>query len=452
MSGGRSRAVIERLRAGLNRSLFIPPPADTLRFRGWEGVGVLAAFLLLAASFELLRAGPTESVKALFAEDGPVYLGGALEHGFFDSATSTYAEYLVLIPRLLGEMGTLPPLRYAPEAMNLGAILIVGLSAVAVWFGSAGLVRSTLLRALLIVLVLLSPTSGLETVVSPTNTPWFTSFAVFWLLLWRPATSWGAGLGALMILVSGLSSPVFFFFVPLAVLRAIAIEDRRDALVVGSFFLALAIQLPITVLSKENVTEPTWTMNVLITFLQRVVSGAALGLELSGEAWVRWGWPFLIAISLAVAVFLVWCGLRASSGRLFAFVAVATASVMFLASGYQRALGDVMVWPTGTYNMLGGRYSMIPGLLLASAAIVLVDSQLRARQARAWPALATGAVLVLAMVTSFGGDANRDMPSWARSVRDGATECRTQHLQGATFSITPEGWSMTIPCALLERE
>ncbi len=450
--GDAGAPMIDRLRTELNRSLFVPPPPDAFRFRGREGAAVLVAFLLLAGGLELLRAGPADAVGSLFAEDGPVYLGGALSHGFWDSVTSTYAEYLVVIPRLLGEVGAAVPLRYAPEAMNLGSLLIVGLSGVAVWFGSAGLVRSAPLRALLVLLLLLSPTSGLETVVSPTNTPWYTSFAVFWLLLWRPETGWGAGLGAAMIFLSGLSTPAAFFFLPLAVLRAVAIENRRDALVAGSFFLSLAIQLPATALSGEQYSDHSWTANLLTTFLQRVVEGAVLGLELGGEAWVQFGWPLLIAICLGLAGFLLWLWLRARSGRLFAAIAVATAVAMFFASGYQRSLGPQMVWLTGTYDTLGGRYAMIPGLLLAGAAIVLADAQLRSRPERRWPAVATAAVLAVAMVTSFGGDAGRQMPSWSQSLRTAAAECRTRGLEAATVRISPKGWTMSIPCERLESE
>jgi hypothetical protein len=288
----RSRAgtAVGRLREVLDRSLFPQAPADALRFRGWEGVVVTLAFLALAATLQLLRAGPDESVKALFAEDGPVYLGGALTHNLFDSLTSPYAEYLVFIPRLIGEVGTIPPLRYAPETMNVSATLMVAASGLAVWVASGGLIRNTYLRVLLVALVLVPSASGLETVVSPTNVAWYTSFAVFWLLLWRPEADWSAVLGALLILATGLSSPTIFFFVPLAVLRAIAVRDRRDAVLVGAFALALAIQLPVTAFGSEHVTDPEWTANIFTTFLQRIPLGVALGLELGGEAWEEWGW------------------------------------------------------------------------------------------------------------------------------------------------------------------
>jgi hypothetical protein len=447
---GSARTGIGRLRGDLDRSLFLPAQPGTLRFGGWEGVLVLVCFFAFAMALQFLRAGPDDSIKALFAEDGPVFLNGALDHGFLDSLTTTYAEYLVVLPRLIGEIATIPPLRYAPEAMNLSAALLTAVSGLAVWVASAGLVRSAYLRALLVALVLVPPAAGLETVVSATNVAWYTSFAGFWLLLWRPETTWGAALGALLIFLSGLSSPVFFFFLPLAALRAIAVRDLCDGLIVGAYGLAMAIQLPVTLAINES--DPTWTTNILTTFLQRVVSGSALGLELSSEGWVEWGWPFLVAICIAVAAALIALAVRATSGRLFALLAVATSVAMFLASGYQRSLGDVMVWPTDFSTTLGGRYAMIPALLLASAAIVLADSLARSSRTRPWQALATTAVLLLAIVTSFGGDANREMPSWSGSVRGAAVLCHDRNVSEITVFVTPEGWSMPIACQHLESE
>jgi hypothetical protein len=444
---GSAGTVIRRLRGDLDRSLFLRVQPGALRFRGWEGALVLVCFFAFAMALQFLRAGPDDSLKGLFAEDGPVFLGGALDRGFFDSITTPYAEYLVVLPRLIAEVATLPPLRYAPQAMNLSAAFLVALSALAVWVSSAGLVRSTYLRALLALLVLVPPAAGLETVVSATNVAWYTSYAVFWLLLWRAQTTWGAALGALAILLSGLSSAAVFFFAPLALLRAIAIRDLRDGLIAGAYALAFAIQLPVVLLSDEPAVH-TWTTNILTTFLQRVVSGSAIGLELSSEGWVEWGWPFLVAVCVAVAAALVALAVRANGGRLFALIAILTAVVMFLASGYQRSLGDVMVWPLDISTTVGGRYAMIPGLLIASAAVVLADS----RSAGRWAAGAVALVLSIAIVTSFGGDADREMPSWSRSVEDAATLCHERNISEATVFITPEGWSMAISCQHLESE
>jgi hypothetical protein len=167
---------------------------------------------------------------------------------------------------------------------------------------------------------------------------------------------------------------------------------------------------------------------------------------------MQWGWPFLIAISLAVAACLCWLAWGAASGRLFAAIALLTAVVMFLASCYGRALGDVMVWASNSYTGNGGRYAMIPVLLLISAVLVLVDSRSRRSQQRPWLGLATGVVLLVAVVTSFGGDAGRAMPSWSKSLETQAAWCRQEGAAEARIFTAPEGWSMTISCERLESE
>jgi hypothetical protein len=186
--------------------------------------------------------------------------------------------------------------------------------------------------------------------------------------------------------------------------------------------------------------------------MQRVPLGVALGLELGGEAWEEWGWGALIAAGLAVATALIALAVRASAGRLFALIAVATALVMFFGSSYARGLGAEMVWPQNLFTPFGGRYAMIPVLLIASAAIVLADSLLRGPKPSRWPAFATTAVLLVGLVTSFGGDAHREMPSWANSLREGASSCRREGSTDAIVFITPEGWTMGVPCERLESE
>ncbi|MGN6275451.1 MAG: hypothetical protein ACTHNP_05895 [Solirubrobacterales bacterium] len=449
---GRAATHTKRLRDNLDRSLFLPTPPATLRVRGWEGAAVVASFLALGAALQFFRIGPSSAINSLWAEDGPVFLGGALTHGFIDNVTTPYAEYLVVIQRLFGEVGAAVPLHDAPLAMNLAAVLFVSLCGLAVWVASAAHIRSPYLRALLVALTILCPVSSIEAVVSATNASWYGAFACFWLLLWRPARTWGACLGGLLILITGLSTPALFFFVPLAALRAIAIRDRRDALIVGAFALALAVQLPVTALSDEHLVNPAFTVNALTTFLQRVVNGSVLGLELGGSLWADLGWPFLIALTVALTAYLIALALRASRGRLFAAVAVVTAVGMFLVSAYERALGDAMVWPEGFHNSNGGRYAIVPVLLLISAAFALLDSRLRRGKGRPVMAVATAAVLLVALVTSFDVSvgAGRGGPQWGDSLDQAAAACRAEHLSEATVFVAPAGWGMPISCDRLE--
>jgi hypothetical protein len=445
---GQAGEILKRFRVALDQSLFLPSAAETTRFKGWEGALILVSFLALAAVLQLLRLGPSDALNSLWAEDGPVFLEGALTHGFFDAVTMTHAEYLVVVPRLIGEVGAAVPLDDAALAMNLTAVLFIALCGLAVWFASAGQIHSPYLRALLVALTVLCPVSSIEAVVSPTNVAWYAAFAVFWLLLWRPATTWGAGLSGLMILATGLSTPATLFFIPIALLRAVAIRDRRDALIVGAFGLASVIQVRAIMLTSEEMFGDVWSENILTAFLQRVVDGSVLGLELAGSTWADWGWPFLIAISVGVLVYLIVLSLRVASGRLLAAIAVATSVAMFLASGYTRALGDVIVWQADVYNTFGGRYAVIPTLLLISAALVLVDSYSRSKKGRPIAAIATAVVLLVPLITSFdaSGEIGRGGPKWDDSLRASTARCEAKHLAEVPVTISPEGWTVTVSC------
>lgn len=438
---------MRRLREELQRSLF-PPSRETRRLSGWEAAVPVVAFLILASVLQLLRLDPAESLNTLWAEDAPVFLQGARTSGL-DAVTTPYAGYLVVVQRLIGELGNLVPLWDAAVVMAIGATLVVGLTGLVVWFASAGHIRSPYLRALLVALTVLSPVAGLEAVVSGTFVGWYMAFGAFWLLLWRPKATWSACLGGAFILFAGLSSPILFFFVPLAVLRAIAIENRRDAVIVGAFALFLAIQLPVTALSKQVENDSQWSEEIWTIFLQRVVDGTVLGLELGGEAWESWGWPFLIGVSVLLALYLAVLAYKARSGRLFALVAVLTSVGMFMASVYERGIASILLWPEGIDHILGTRYAIVPSLLLISAAFVFLDRLVESSRAWRAGAAATAAVLLLALVTSFH-TGERGGPRWRDALEAGAVECRRDRVADGIVYVAPPGWGMSVPCDQLE--
>lgn len=449
---GPAKNTLWRLRAYLDKSLFPVAPAEAGRFKSWEAGLVIVSVVALGAVLQLFRLGPSTAVDSLWAEDGPVFLGGALTHGFFDSLSNPYAEYLVVMPRLIGEVGAAVPLHDAPLAMNLATVAVIALCGVAVWFASAGHIHSPYLRALLAALMVLCPVSTIEAVATPTNIAWYMTFAVFWLLLWRPRTTWGACLGGLLVFVTGLSTPGTLFFAPIVLLRAVAARGRRDAIVVGSFALAAAIQLVAMAVNTEEIAGDTWSGNILTAYLQRVADGSVLGMNLAGETWVDWGWPFLVAIVAALVVYLVAMLLRSNSNRLVAAIAVVTSIAMFLVSSYTRAVGDVMVWHDGVYNDFGGRYAIVPTLLLASAVLALLDAHYRSspRARGPVPILAIGiaAVLLTSLVTSFDvrRTFGREGPSWDDAVSTAGAKCEAKALAEAPVSIAPAGWAVSVSC------
>lgn len=445
------RQLLDRCRRFLDRNLFAEPaPAPTGPAR-WNRGGLIAALLALAVVLQLVRLGWTGSLDALWAEDGPVFLQSALTQGFFHTVGTEYSGYLVVVPRLIAELATVVPLKDAAAAVSILSAFVVALSGLVVWYAAGGHVRNPYLRGTLVLMTVLTPVGGLETIDSASYVSWAMLFAVFWILLWRPRTLAGAIGGGLFTAAAILSNPGAWFLLPLALLRAVAVRDRRDATVVGAYFGASLVQLVTMTRSSYEPIEPVWTGKIWEVLLQRVVDGAAFGLRLGGHAWELLGWPFLVVLTIAMVTAFA-LGLRDADGRARAFVAVAlpTAVVMFVISIYQRAVALPMLWPSGSYGGQAGRYAVVPVMLVVSAAMVVVERQRQRGSAppRAWLPLALMALLLVSTGASFvaADTAARGTPSWETALDGAAAHCR-EGAGDATIPTSPPGFEMVLPCA-----
>lgn len=451
---GRLAKKIKEGRERLDASLFPTAPAWAVGLgRGERGVLVLA-FIALAMILQVFRAGPSYAINGLWAEDGAVFVQGAISHGFTDAVSSTYAGYLVVVPRLIGELGALVPLRDTAATVAILSTALVALSGVVVWFASAGHIRNPYLRGALATLTVITPVASLEAISSASYVSWYMLFAAFWILLWRPRTAWGTGLASLFVLATWLSSPGMLFFVPIAGLRAFVARGRRDLVIVGAYVLGALIQLPVVATSSEGTVEPLWSRDIWTVYLQRVVDGATLGEHLGGGAWASYGWPFLIALLVAVIAGLAIGTLRARpSARFLAAIAIPTSLVMFLVSIYQRAAAPAMIWPEGIHFGPGSRYVIVPALLLVSAALALIDRRARRRESgqAPWAVAVAVAVLLLGVVTSFDLEDSvaRGTPSWSDSLDAAGAACAGRHLAKVTIETSPPGFGVIAPCDLV---
>jgi hypothetical protein len=431
-------------------------PSKSTFGRG-EAAVVALGLLALAVVLQVFRVGPSLSLNAFWAEDGTVFFQGALFESLPHAVSATYAGYLVVVQRLFAELGTLVPLEDAPAAVALTAAAAVGLSGLAVWVASAGHIRNPYLRAALAVVTVLAPVASLEAVAAGSYAPWYMLFATFWLLLWRPATTPAAALAGLFILITALSSPGVWYFAPIVILRLLAARDRRDALILAGYGLGTAIQLPVTLASTEGTVTPVWSSDIWTAYAQRVVDGAVLGENLGGQAWAAWGWPFLIALLLAAGLALAAGLTRTSpSARCFAAIAIPTSIGMFAISTYQRAVGSVMMWQPDSHSGLGGRYAIVPALLLVSVALVLIDRSVRTRRGPSrlsWLGIAATAVLLVGVVTSFsiGDSAVRGTPSWDDALRTAAATCPAKQAASEpeptpAVASSPPGFVVYVRC------
>jgi len=446
----------QALRERLDESLFPTAPAEGRGSRGETAI-VLLALAVLGIVLQLLRPGWTASLESLWAEDGPIFLQGALSQGFGDAVLTPYAGYLVLVPRLIGEGAVLVPLGDAAAAVSILSAAIVTLSGIAVWFGARAHIRNPWLRGTLACLTVLAPAAGLESVDSAAYVPWYMLFATFWLLLWRPRSTVAAVLAGLFILLTGLSSPGVWFFAPLAALRALAIRDRRDLAIVVGFATGAVSQVPVLALNQEQAVTPSWTSDIWIAYAQRVVDGALLGERLGGEAWVHFGRPFLFLLLLAaLATLFVLARKSTATGRWLAAIAIPTSLLLFVVSAYQRAVGSEIMWPLSVYHGAAGRYAIVPALLLVSAGLALLDGWLRSSSGPShrlpvWTAVAAVALLWVGIASSFNvrDEPIRGTPQWDEALRGTAAECSRERLDYVSVPTSPPGFGLPISCELV---
>jgi hypothetical protein len=439
------------LRGRLDESLFRDPPEADGRLERWEKLVLVLSLVAIGVVLQLLRIGWSASLDSLWAEDGPIFLQGALFESFGDAVSSPYAGYLVIIPRLIAEVASILPLQDSAAAMSVLAAVVVAVSGLAVWCAAGGLIRNPYRRGILAALTVLAPVAGLESIDSAAYVGWYMLFATFWLLIWRPRTTLGAALGSLFILVTALSTPGVWFFLPLAALRAFTIRDRRDVAIIGSYAIGAAIQIPIVASNQGDMVDPSWANEIWAAYVQRVINGAAFGQEVGGALWSLLGVPFLLVLALgATALLVVLWRNSGPAGRWLAAIAVPTSLALFIVSVYQRGVGDAMGWGIGSFNGSGGRYVIVPALLLVSAAFVLIENSGRP-SAPAWiswlgPGIA--ALVVLGIITSFsqGNGDYRGGPPWEGALKTAASSCREKGLTEIAVSTSPPPFGLQVPC------
>lgn len=447
------RARLDQARAKIDETLFPHPAPRTREDPGWKTTGLFGGLIALGVVLAMLRLGRLASLNTVWAEDGPVYLQEAFNASFLDAILTPYAGYLVLVPRLIAEAATLAPLEHAAAAVSLVSALFAVLSGVAVWFGSSGHVRNPYLRGGLVLATVLAASAGQETLLSAAYVPWYMLVGSFWLLFWRPQTAWGAALGGLFLLATGLSTPGVWFFMPVALLRAATARNEKDAILVGSFVLGAVIQLSVMLGQEQG--ESLWTSHIWTAYLQRVVDGGLLGQRLGGNLWEELGWNFLGPFVVVVAWGLAWGIWRAAPGpRWFAVIAVVASLAIFVISVYQREVGLNVFWSEGDSGGTSSRYVFVPALLLISAAVVLVDGALRSRGRAgfSWPVAATLAVILVAVASSYDmrGGGFREAPYWEDALRQAAEECQETGAEVAGIPTSPEPFGVQVSCEEIE--
>jgi hypothetical protein len=214
-------------------------------FRGGVLVGTGLVGLAGAAILHLARQRGVPPWNSLWAEDGSVFLSGALRD-FPGTFLAENGGYIHVVPRVIAGIAAALPVEAAAAVMAAGASVIVALISGFVYFASAEVLRSRAARLALAASVLFLPVPGSDLLANATNLHFYLLFACFWALFWQAESSAALGSRSAVALAASLSDPLSALLLPLAVVAPLARRSVRALAVSGVFVAGLAVQLLIT--------------------------------------------------------------------------------------------------------------------------------------------------------------------------------------------------------------
>lgn len=452
----------------LNQQLFVDsPPGPTITGRRIAaGLGVALAGALIV----LLRVGLTPPLHTVWAEDGTIFLSGSESHSLLDAVQGTYAGYLHLVPRLLAEIPAALPLSWAPAVMAVLGAFVVVLCAFMVWWASAGLLKDPVLRGTLAGMVVLLPVVGYESLANIAFVSWFMLFASFWILLWRPSTLPRATAAGAFLAATVMSSGLGLLLAPIALVRAMAIRDRRDFAITAAFAIGAIVQIiallhghPLPGETHPTYDDPTadvarWSSDLIPAYLQRVVGGLAFGYYPLSVLWLALSWVLIIILGIGFVVVVGVAVIRSSApARLFSAIAITLSVAAFLVTGYYRDFAEAMLWQPGLHHTNEARHTILPVLLLLSVVLTQLTSRPPSLSATNWRRVRVAVLSAVALLAATGfyvGERFRSEVNWDAQLERGKAVCAATRATSVQLQVAPAGFGemATIPCAELRAD
>jgi hypothetical protein len=445
------KATIRSVRLdSLRRSLF-PTPSSGPRHKFVPVIAPLA--VLVGVPLAALRI-PARMWNSLWAEDGHIFLQSALDEPFWKPFVTTYAGYLHTFPRLISALAGALPLEWAACLYSFSAAALVVWVAWTAWSASAGLLRSPWLRGALAVAVVAAPAGGMEAAVNVANSHFFLMFGAFWALLGRPRSRVGLVSGHLLVLLATLSDPVTLAVLPVALVRFVLLPEWRDRALSVTFAMGMAVQLA-AVAGAERATGGALPElpDLVFGYDLRVVATHFLGITATRHLIA--GGAVTVALVATGFLVLLTAGLLVAQQNKLAAIAAAVASVAFFTIASAFSLGGA--YPPGGDSRfdlgVSNRYSIVPGLLLLSAWVMVAQGVVTRVKATIRPAVV---LLALAPVVAFTisdfrhdtSDIRGGPVGWAGAVAEFERFCSTHPHEAAQAIETQPGgaWVVRVNC------
>lgn len=465
MSHGTVNAPRNRLRLrGERRSalaVLTYGPLHRPTFTGTSRAVLLVLLIVIGSAISLART-PMRLWSTLWAEDGTIFLSGALNRGpgvIFEG----YAGYMHLVPRLLAEFATMFPLAAMPTVITISAAVVTGLLACACFVFLETRVESVPLRFAVWIACLALPVMGGEVANNIANLHWYLLIAAFCAVAVRSRSRGFLVVQCIVVFAAVTSDALALLLLPFLAYRWWVYTVARDR-VPSIFFLGGALVQLVVVISQlfgagrpVSKTRPS-AVELLDLFGVRVAVGSIFGvtpavqlIESLGQ-WVPW---VVLALIAAGLVLTSWADRSRRIGiATFALSSLIFASIVFVLQWDGFAKAD----PLDLY--LGSRYATVPVALLLIAILLAVDSVLARVRVR-WAGQLIALIVLVAVLIPVAIDyrtlsVREGAASWSDAVNQGIRDCGSgQNLRDgeAVLPAAPTWFeAMTVPCPLLKEQ
>ncbi len=347
-----------------------PPPAE--RF-GVSRTALIAFCVLVATALQITRQPGVSSLDTIWAEDGGIFLNGAINQSFLEALGEPLGSYLHLAPRLINEIVSVFPLGYAAALITTISAFVVALLGLYVYVLTGELFRTQGARLALAVTFVLLPAAGYETNANTINLHWYLIFVSFLVLVTRPQTTRGIALGAVVVGFATMSDPLTGLLLPLAAWWLWEQRTWRAAIIPAVLVAGLIVQFGVAT-AQQPLGNPPWELVDLPNlYALRVAAGLLVGDAYLDEFWMRYGFAFAYGCLAVVAVFCAY-GVARSPGRdrILLLAALVYSAVVMAAPLIVRGTEGFFLDP---FNLNGSRYFLVPILLLALVVIKILDTE-----------------------------------------------------------------------------
>ena len=386
------------------------------------------------------------AISRLWAEDGHIFLQQAINDGVIRSFGDSYHGYYLFLPRVIGAIAALVPIRDAAPATWVCVAAVIGWCAATIYAESAGWLATVPARVALALSIVLLPALGLEAIASSSDLQYTLLFTALVALTGLSTSRWSSVNRVVIVALTALTTPLAVFLTPFAVLRVWRSRPRRFDATVIAFSVAIVGQFAMIAAGHAARSSSPAKGLIVTHFYHWVVYTNLLPKRIASTTVTFAPVLSVIGASLVVlAAVLAWR--RPQRG---------TAVLLLLVP----AVGFAFWTFAGIRYGLPVRYRAFSAYCVVWAVLVASEELLRALRPHVpldgRHASIFVVILVLGWLTYWQPVPRRASgPAWSVALSTADRKCRSERRSEVAVTISPGGpgspiWSVRLPCHDIE--